>query len=153
MELDDLMEDYYKQKQQKLWCLLKKFLNKKFHLKNLRFLSRMIYSNNVFNQHFALIGFLKIMKFSENSNTFEKKFIIKIFFQSNVLPRFIEFLFLSDFPYLQFASLSIFAILLKLKIQKRIGDIIALGAINGFLNSLTSKYEGIARQVSIKFNL
>ena len=148
MEIDDLMEDYYKQKQQKLWCLLKKFLNKKFHLKNLRFLSHLIYSNNVFNQHFALIGLMKIIKSSETSNTFEKKFVIKFFFKSNVLPRLIEFLLLNDFPYLQFASLSIFAILLKLKIQKKIEYIIAFGAINGLLNSLSSKYEGITRQVS-----
>ena len=152
------MEDYYRTKHEKIWFLLKTFTNKNFHLRNLRFLSRTIYSNDLCAQHLAVIGLMKILKSSEKSKPFQKKFIMKNFFQSNVLPRLIEFLLTPTFPYLQFVSLSIISISLKFKSAKRLANIISLGVIYGILNSLSSKYAGIARQVTffclfIKINI
>ena len=149
MEIEDLMEDYYRTKHEKIWRLLKTFTNKNFHLRNLRFLSRTIYSNDVCSQHLAVIGLMKILKSSEKSKPFQKKFIIKFFFQSNVLPRLMEFLLNPTFPYLQFVSLNMISILLKFKSAKRLSNIISFGAIYGLLSSLSSKYAGIARQVTI----
>ena len=148
MEIEEFKEEYYRQKNSKLWSSIQMFLAKEYRLRNISYLKRAIYSNEIIKQHLAVIGLIKILNFAKKQKKIQKNFIFKIFFQANMTPRLIEFLVLKMFPLLQYESLKILLILLKERSKKQINKIIKYGAIYSFLICLTSKYEKIAQLVN-----
>ena len=148
MEIEEFKEEYYRQKNSKLWSSIQMFLAKEYRLRNISYLKRAIYSNEIIKQHLAVIGLIKILNFAQKQKKFEKKFIFKIFFQAKVTPHLIEFLVFQNFPLLQYESLKILLMFWKERSKKQINKIIKYGAIYGFLICLTSKYEKIAQLVN-----
>ena len=120
--------------------LVKDYLSMDFSFNDLSSLVKKIFSNDIKNNHFGVIGFRKLLFMENNEKIIDNDTLENI--AINLLPKLRDFMGKTDFPQLQ-----IEAVWIMNEISKKSPGCYDQEEVLSLLNVLSSKYPEIVEQV------